>query len=71
MATKLNSAIQQVAGVLEKMQKEKPEALDVMFRMLIDPIRDALIASKEEIESLKKEVEDLKAKTARTNTQVR
>jgi hypothetical protein len=71
MATNLNSAIQQVAGIIEKLQREKPETLDVMFRMLVEPVRDALIASRQEIESLKKEVEDLKAKTAQVNTQVR
>lgn len=71
MATNLNSAIQQVAGTLEKMQREKPTGLNEMFKSIMDPIRDAFIASRDEIDALKREIEELKAKTTRTNAQNR
>ena len=70
MATDLNTTIQQINNVIPQLKTNKPIDIDVILQAIIDPIYASLVAMKTEIENLKKEIEEIKAKQQAQSQQI-
>ena len=70
MATDLNTTIQQINNVIPQLKTNKPIDIDVILQAIIDPIYASLVATKIEIENLKKEIEEIKAKQQAQSQQI-
>jgi hypothetical protein len=70
MATDLNTTIQQINNVIPQLKIDKPVDIDVILQAIIDPIYASLVAMKTEIENLKKEIEEIKAKQQAQSQQI-